>query len=450
MGDAQSMQQGEATYQSPATPRKEVTHSSAECEMVTVLTGILSSRPQQSVLLSDLGALLPEHLRLLCKERGGLRGYVRRFPIFRVSGKCGKEHVTLALGAPSPDDANNEVCPAPSGFTLLADQDTEDDIANQTMVLLRGLPFRATAADVQQFLGKYAKDLFNNDSIEMILSPEGRPSGFAQIRFASHAIAKAAALDLHNRTIHVSDNEEKPNRYIEAFLYSDRPSAFRTKKGAPPNQILGPEPVPMDPELESEAARVTPEEVVNEIRRYMQDRKKEQMPLSMLGMVLSPAMRLHLKRSDSGVKHLLQQYPELFAIGGAKGRENVIYTPSPTETEHKPANAKTEHKLVNDCPQPPKILELNDVLQRQPIDSGPATSDSSGVCLPKSATGPPAGNTKVIIDVAGDIVASDASPSADQSSIIDRHVASTKLRPIASKVTRICREKLLAGGQTCL
>ncbi|CAK0812472.1 unnamed protein product, partial [Prorocentrum cordatum] len=53
-------------------------------------------------------------------------------------------------------------------------------------VQLRGLPFRATIADIKAFLGEHAANLASTEpSIRLLLNRDGKPSGFARLQFTS-------------------------------------------------------------------------------------------------------------------------------------------------------------------------------------------------------------------------------------------------------------------------
>ena len=80
MGDAESQ------LCSPETP---------ECDALVCIIQILCRRTNQSVLLADLGALLPERNLQFIQDNGRLRKWILQYPIFAVSGPRGSEHVTL-------------------------------------------------------------------------------------------------------------------------------------------------------------------------------------------------------------------------------------------------------------------------------------------------------------------------------------------------------------------
>lgn len=95
--------------------------------LLSQLIQLLSQRPRHSLLLSDLGALLPAALRQKAKDQGGLRNWVSRYPkIFVVSGQPGKESVTLSIsaaaGAQSPDVTAALLAADSNGGTATADR----------------------------------------------------------------------------------------------------------------------------------------------------------------------------------------------------------------------------------------------------------------------------------------------------------------------------------------
>merc|ERR1719265_603170 len=55
---------------------------------------------------------------------------------------------------------------------------------------------------------------------------------------------------------------------------------------------------------------------------------KGQVLLSMLGVVLSPAARMYLKKTNQGIMQFLAQFPHEFSVDGQRGREYVSYLPA--------------------------------------------------------------------------------------------------------------------------
>lgn len=314
MGDAQS--------QAPQYPFEESTLSAGLGDQ---LVRLLGQRQERSLLLSDLGALLPEDVRGAVKENGGgLRTWLQRNPhLFKISGLPGREKVTLVSSSSS-----SVLKPAPPGLAppdhFVPEMDNEG-----ALLQLRGLPYRASTSDVRKFLGTHERNLKGKDSVELLLKSDGRPSGFARVQFASPAAAQAARDDLHQRSMTpCGPTQEKSGRYVEAFLYSDRPGKLRFKKGSASlekgvAQELGASASDAHSELPP-AARAMPEQAMAEIRAHMTQLGHQELLLSMLGVALSPATRLYLRKGGSGVKQLLAQYPDEFAIVGEKGRERII------------------------------------------------------------------------------------------------------------------------------
>ncbi|CAE8629208.1 unnamed protein product, partial [Polarella glacialis] len=199
---------------------------------------------------------------------------------------------------------------AEGGPNALFDEDLDGDFAIQ----LRGLPYRATVEDLKNFLGHHLANVADDNPVHLVLNRDGRPSGFARVVFVSQEAAKTARDDLHLRGME--------DRYVEVFLYSERPSKGRTRKledGQTANSTL------------AEAAGVTKEQVVNECRAEMRPGAKRRMLLSMLGVTLSSGARAYLKQIDQGLKHFLAQYPSEFGVDGSKGCEYVVYAPQMAE-----------------------------------------------------------------------------------------------------------------------
>lgn len=251
-----------------------------------------------------------------------------------VSGQPGKECVTLVLGGsnatPSPDSAEPPMTEdvqatpvaatastAPAASTSVEPEDTDGDSAVQ----LRGLPYRATKADVRIFLGEFASKLASDDAIHLVLNRDGRPSGFARVQFATPEAARQCQDELHLRSM--------DDRYVEVFLYSERPSRGRQRRGAPDDGVtLGTADGAPLRVANAEAPAVSREQVVRECRAEMADAKNRRTLLSMLGVALSPGARSYLKQMDQGLKHFLAQFPSEFSVEGGKGCEYVTYTPT--------------------------------------------------------------------------------------------------------------------------
>lgn len=109
-------------------------------------------------------------------------------------------------------------------------------------------------------------------------------------------------------------------RYVEIFLFSERPNKLRFKKATSAEFAAEEE----DPE----ASSTTKESVIEECREHMRSPGKGQLLLSMLGVALSQGARTYLKKTDQGLKHFLSQYPMEFKVDGVKGRECITYLPA--------------------------------------------------------------------------------------------------------------------------
>jgi RNA recognition motif-containing protein len=303
--------------------------SSQESVLLSQLIQLLQQRERNSLLLSDLGALLPGTLRQRVKDQGGLQSWLQRFPsLFSVTGTPGKETVTLCLGANTqqiPQAVEAETSSATAELDLMkADADAdgaaaEEDIDAQSAVQLRGLPYRATVENIVTFLGEHSSDLSESNAVQLVQNRDGRPSGFARVQFSCPESARRCVQDLHLRSM--------DDRYVEVFLWCERPSKGRQRRGGHEEgtATLG------DAARQAVAvdvSGVTRDQVVQECRAEMADAKKRRILLSMLGVALSPGARSYLKQMDQGLKHFLSQYPSEFSVDGGKGCEYVTYAPT--------------------------------------------------------------------------------------------------------------------------
>ena len=82
MGDAESQ------LCSPETP---------ECDALMCIMQILCQRTNQSVLLADLGALLPERHLQFIQDNGRLRKWISQYPIFELTGPRDSELISLNI-----------------------------------------------------------------------------------------------------------------------------------------------------------------------------------------------------------------------------------------------------------------------------------------------------------------------------------------------------------------
>ena len=80
----------------------------------------------------------------------------------------------------------------------------EADEESESAVQMRGLPYRATAQDILDFLGYHVRSLKDEKSVQLVSNRDGRPSGFAKVQFNSPEAAKAARDELHMQVMEVS------------------------------------------------------------------------------------------------------------------------------------------------------------------------------------------------------------------------------------------------------
>eukprot|EP00930_Biecheleria_cincta_P007896 TRINITY_DN1091_c0_g1_i2.p1 TRINITY_DN1091_c0_g1~~TRINITY_DN1091_c0_g1_i2.p1 ORF type:complete len:707 (+),score=150.75 TRINITY_DN1091_c0_g1_i2:100-2220(+) len=307
----------------------------SDAVLLSQLIELLFGRPKQCLLLSDLAALLPGSLRKRAKEQGGLGQWIQKHgSLFRIDRQPGKETVILAMqtkGSHPGDDVVDSAL-AHAGFSPVLDVSQQDASAapnEQTKTLaraaceevvifdeegdghlavqLRGLPYKTTVEDVKVFLGEHMSNLSDIHPIRLILNRDGRPSGFARVVFTSADAARACRDDLHCRSM--------DDRYIEIFLYTERPSRLGRKAAE-----WAPRPV-------DGTTRIKKEQVVGECRIMIHASGNNHMLLSLLGVMLSEGSRAYLKETDQGLKHFLEQFPGEFAFDGPRGCEYVTFSP---------------------------------------------------------------------------------------------------------------------------
>ena len=197
--------------------------------------GSLQSERGAGEASHKLGAM-PRPIHDLCK---GLNGS----GIFQVSGPSGKQQVRLTPGQPLGPEAasgtsatgnDDAVAIGAGAFHATAGENSvpagwwppkkrDDGVPGDgtlvsysggsasgnlndgdrtSTVQLRGLPFRATIAGVKAFLGEHAKHLNTVEpAIELVLNPDGRPSGFARVHFTTPQAAQACCEALHRQPI---------------------------------------------------------------------------------------------------------------------------------------------------------------------------------------------------------------------------------------------------------
>jgi len=318
--------------------------------LLSQLIQLLSRRQKHCLLLSDLSVLLPSSLRKRAKDHGGLKKWIQIYhTLFQVTGEPGKELVILAINSSSASDKfpeptktvdspgqsepQQEPDPTPGGEdvpeqpgplhmprndevklsraeVLVTPFDEEKD--GHLAIQLRGLPYKATVEDIRNFLGSHAKNLLADNPVHLIMNRDGRPSGFARVVFASEEAARKAREELH-----LCGMED---RYVEVFLYPDRPSKGRSSRRME-------EGATERPFVVGDVTGVTRESIVAECRTEMSKPGNRRILLSMLGVSLSGGARAFLKQADQGLKHFLANYPGEFSIDGTKGCEYVVYTP---------------------------------------------------------------------------------------------------------------------------
>lgn len=332
----------------------DATAAPNEGVLIAELIQMLSQRPRNSLLLSDLTALMPGPLRQRVKEIGGLTSWINRFPsLFQIVGAPGKELVVLVVGNPAaaqqaqqaqeaelqgeqenemprlrphaaPSVTEAEVA-AGGGYTAEPEMSRspyavfDEEVDGECAVQLRGLPYKATVEDIMQFLGEHTAHLAQEDAVYLVLNRDGRPSGFARVLFTSSEAAKRCRDEMHLRSM--------DDRYVEVFLFSERPSKGKKQRGEELVAVPGPDGVARNLFAAEAAAGVTKEQVVRECRAEMADPSKRKLLLSMLGVALSAGSRAYLKQIDQGLKNFLVQYPNEFSVEGGKGCEYVSYMP---------------------------------------------------------------------------------------------------------------------------
>mmetsp|Transcript_19777 Transcript_19777/g.44553 ORF Transcript_19777/g.44553 Transcript_19777/m.44553 type:complete len:722 (+) Transcript_19777:46-2211(+) len=310
---------------SDGQPRIRDASTPTEGVLLSKLIQLLSQRPRQSIPLSDLDVHVPVTLRQQVREEGGIRSWLQRFPsICVVFGEPGEESVTLVLG--TSESQEPAAVAAAAAAQLKAEQaalspekpPSQDPVDEESALQLRGLPYRATDEDIRDFLGDFASHLSNESSIRLVTNRDGRPSGFATVQLTSPEAAQQCRDQLHLRSME--------DRYVEVFVYSERPLRGRQRRGAPPEETSAPAARDAGSPGLADAVGISREQVVRECRAMMAETPR--ILLSMLGVALSPGARKYLKQTDQGLKHFLAQFPQEFSIDGAKGCEYVAYTPT--------------------------------------------------------------------------------------------------------------------------
>ena len=167
MGDAESQ------LCSPETP---------ECAALVCIIQILCQRTNQSVLLADLGALLPERHLQFIQDNGRLRKWILQYPIFALTGPRGSEHVTLNF------ESNSESEQISAQITC-SEWSHDDDEKDQDMV--KPLSRRNTVSEEDVVM---VEDLLDNllehvlDLIDQVSNLRKQVDAFAGPRRAQEEV----------------------------------------------------------------------------------------------------------------------------------------------------------------------------------------------------------------------------------------------------------------------
>lgn len=366
-GNSQAVADGAMTDKEPATSAVAPAVIPSESEILAHLVSSLGVQPDRCMTISLIREQVPPALRHYAPDNEGIVAWVRNFPgLLEVSGEPGEEIVTLMLGgrpatgtgagtgastaAGMAVSTSQNVSGASGGQTSSASNGSEtvaaanalaldpstsqvqgsavisangdDDGMNPCTVQLRGLPFRATVADIRAFLGSHAQHLVNGEPpIRLLLNRDGRPSGFARVQFVSPEAAKAAREELHKHPMN--------DRYIEVLACSERAGKARHRRTATAEGGIDPaESGGAGEFVDGASEAIERERVLQECRDHMCTPGRNHLLLSMLGIALSPPARAYLRRQNLGLKHFLARFPNEFRVEGPKGCEKVIWTPS--------------------------------------------------------------------------------------------------------------------------
>lgn len=333
----------------------------SESEILAALVSSLGVQPDRCMSISLIREQVPPGLRHYAPDNEGIIQWVRNFPgLLEISGEPGQEVVTLMLGgrpAVGPTTnagASTAASPAPSASGASGGQTSpetvavastpaaddalltsqvqggavagayaDDDGTNPCTVQLRGLPFRATVADIRAFLNGHAQHLVTGEPpIRLLLNRDGRPSGFARVQFVSPEAAKLAREELHKQPMN--------DRYIEVLACSERAGKARHRRAAAPDGGVDAAEGAGFGQLLADGASeaIERERVLQECRDHMCTPGRNHLLLSMLGIALSPPARAYLRRQNLGLKHFLARFPNEFRVEGPKGCEKVIWTPN--------------------------------------------------------------------------------------------------------------------------
>mmetsp|Transcript_1071 Transcript_1071/g.1945 ORF Transcript_1071/g.1945 Transcript_1071/m.1945 type:complete len:904 (+) Transcript_1071:82-2793(+) len=341
----------------------------SESEILAALVSSLGGQPERCMSISSIREQVPPGLRHYAPDNEGIIQWVRNFPgLLEISGEPGQEVVTLMLGgrpavgattsagASTPGGAAAPLAQIATGVSggqtsstysgsetvavasapapdvalstlqvqggAVASTNGDDDGMNPCTVQLRGLPFRATVADIRAFLNGHAQHLVTGEPpIRLLLNRDGRPSGFARVQFVSPEAAKAAREELHKQKMN--------DRYIEVLACSERAGKARHRRAAAADGGLdAAEGGGLGEVADGASEAIERERVLQECRDHMCTPGRNHLLLSMLGIALSPPARAYLRRQNLGLKHFLARFPSEFRVEGPKGCEKVIWTPN--------------------------------------------------------------------------------------------------------------------------
>jgi len=372
----------------------------SESEILARLVQLLGQLPTHSMALADMRDRLPPALHSLAEDTDSICRWLRGFTgLLEVTGEPGAEVVILTVGKlprPGSSDTPAPVAAGKAGgghdtgsagvpleiasavksydatdnhlFSTNADCPTASSAADEeglgpSTVQLRGLPFRATVADIKAFLGGHAANLAVTDpAVRLLLNRDGRPSGFARVQFASADAARACRESLHR--------QQMGDRYVEVLTCSDRAGRSRNRRMVDTDEMTT-DPGSANPNCGSNCGNsesMERERVLQECRDHMRLPGRDQILLSMLGIALSTPARAYLRRANLGLKHFLARFPGEFRIEGPKGCERVLWAgagPGPlgnTDTMAQVAMMNEAHVLsqqragVPKEPSTPKVV----------------------------------------------------------------------------------------------
>jgi len=141
-----------------------------------------------------------------------------------AEGEGGTEESTASAGSTTEGEVGTEEstsseCASPRSDVILSSRDDSDmglwrpkRCGDKEFIVLRGLPFTVTEAEVLDFAkksGVRSKDLQPSKCVSLLANAEGRPSGFAEIRLSNSAAFADVFRRLHMKYL--------GDRYIEAL-----------------------------------------------------------------------------------------------------------------------------------------------------------------------------------------------------------------------------------------